>query len=174
MPCVGLSVLILILCQFVDFSIVRSGFFCQCLSPHPILPAMQGRVTTTSAFPSIVFEVLMRCTAPSLRTSLCLLDFQMKNSTILYCKWCLYLIDCSPLFVTWNTRSSRPGKAPRLRGCIGTFEPISIREGLAEYALISAFQDHRFRKIEEWELENLECGYATCPLLSSSLKLDRV
>ncbi|KAI0921273.1 hypothetical protein AcW1_004699 [Taiwanofungus camphoratus] len=63
-----------------------------------------------------------------------------------------------PLFVTWNTRSSRPGKAPRLRGCIGTFEPISIREGLAEYALISAFQDHRFRKIEEWELENLECG----------------
>ncbi|KAH9938585.1 alport syndrome [Fomitopsis serialis] len=62
------------------------------------------------------------------------------------------------LFVTWNTRSSRPGRPPRLRGCIGTFEAIPIREGLAEYALISAFQDHRFRKIEERELETLECG----------------
>ncbi|PCH41247.1 alport syndrome [Wolfiporia cocos MD-104 SS10] len=63
-----------------------------------------------------------------------------------------------PLFVTWNTRSSRPGRAPRLRGCIGTFEPIPLREGLAEYALISAFQDSRFSKIEERELESLECG----------------
>ncbi|GBE79594.1 AMMECR1 domain-containing protein [Sparassis latifolia] len=63
-----------------------------------------------------------------------------------------------PLFVTWNTRSSRPGRAPRLRGCIGNFEPLPLRAGLAEYALISAFQDSRFRKIEERELESLECG----------------
>jgi len=63
-----------------------------------------------------------------------------------------------PLFVTWNTRSSRPGRPPRLRGCIGTFEPVPLIEGLAEYALISAFQDSRFRKIEEGELESLECG----------------
>lgn len=35
---------------------------------------------------------------------------------------------------------------------------MSIREGLAEYALISAFRDSRFNKIEEWELESLECG----------------
>ncbi|KAM5534336.1 hypothetical protein V8D89_012064 [Ganoderma adspersum] len=62
-----------------------------------------------------------------------------------------------PLFVTWNTRSSRPGRSPRLRGCIGTFEPQPLRDGLAEYALISAFRDHRFKKIEEWELESLEC-----------------
>ena len=68
----------------------------------------------------------------------------------------------SPLFVTWNTRSSRPGRAPRLRGCIGTFEPLPIREGLAEYALISAFKDSRFRKIESHELESLECGYGSC------------
>ncbi|KAH9947253.1 AMMECR1 domain-containing protein [Amylocystis lapponica] len=63
-----------------------------------------------------------------------------------------------PLFVTWNTRSSRPGRAPRLRGCIGNFEPLPLREGLAEYALISAFQDSRFRKIDESELPSLECG----------------
>ncbi|KIJ56824.1 hypothetical protein M422DRAFT_22959 [Sphaerobolus stellatus SS14] len=62
-----------------------------------------------------------------------------------------------PLFVTWNIRSSRPGVLPRLRGCIGSFEPQSLHSGLAEYALISAFRDHRFRKIEERELEKLEC-----------------
>ncbi|KDQ64937.1 hypothetical protein JAAARDRAFT_28601 [Jaapia argillacea MUCL 33604] len=63
-----------------------------------------------------------------------------------------------PLFVTWNTRSSRPGRSPRLRGCIGSFEPLPLKEGLAEYALISAFRDSRFRKIEERELPSLECG----------------
>ncbi|KAF8591545.1 hypothetical protein K439DRAFT_1650763 [Ramaria rubella] len=66
--------------------------------------------------------------------------------------------DKYPLFVTWNTRSSRADVLPRLRGCIGSFEPLSLHEGLAEYALISAFRDTRFRKIEERELEKLECG----------------
>ncbi|EIN10388.1 alport syndrome [Punctularia strigosozonata HHB-11173 SS5] len=66
--------------------------------------------------------------------------------------------DKYPLFVTWNTRSSRPGRSPRLRGCIGTFEALPLREGIAEYALISAFTDSRFRKITESELESLECG----------------
>lgn len=65
----------------------------------------------------------------------------------------------SPLFVTWNTRSSRSGRPSRLRGCIGNFEPMPIREGLAEYALISAFRDSRFRGIDKSELETLECGY---------------
>jgi AMME syndrome candidate gene 1 protein len=64
----------------------------------------------------------------------------------------------SPLFVTWNTRSSRPGRASRLRGCIGSFDGLPLKEGLAEYALISAFKDSRFRKIDKGELENLECG----------------
>ncbi|KAJ7781588.1 alport syndrome [Mycena metata] len=66
--------------------------------------------------------------------------------------------DKYPLFVTWNTRSSRPGRAPRLRGCIGSFEPLALHDGLQEFALISAFRDHRFRKIERGELEGLECA----------------
>jgi uncharacterized protein (TIGR00296 family) len=66
--------------------------------------------------------------------------------------------DKYPLFVTWNTRSSRPGRSSRLRGCIGSFDALALHEGLAEYALISAFRDSRFRKIEERELESLECG----------------
>jgi len=68
--------------------------------------------------------------------------------------------DKYPLFVTWNTRSSRPGRASRLRGCIGNFNAMPLRDGLAEYALISAFRDHRFRKIDRSELESLECRVA--------------
>ncbi|KAJ7283468.1 alport syndrome [Mycena rebaudengoi] len=66
--------------------------------------------------------------------------------------------DKCPLFVTWNTRSSRPGRASRLRGCIGSFEPLSLHDGLQEFALISAFRDHRFRKIDKSELPTLECA----------------
>lgn len=69
----------------------------------------------------------------------------------------VFSADKYPLFVTWNTRSSRPGRAPHLRGCIGTFEPHPLHEGLAEYALVSAFRDSRFRKISKAELPNLEC-----------------
>lgn len=36
---------------------------------------------------------------------------------------------------------------------------MPIIDGLAEYALISAFRDSRFRKIDKSELENLECVY---------------
>ncbi|KAL1732771.1 AMMECR1 domain-containing protein [Schizophyllum commune] len=67
-----------------------------------------------------------------------------------------YPNDKYPLFVTWNTR--RTGRSPRLRGCIGTFESLPLHEGIPEYALISAFRDHRFRKIERSELPSLECG----------------
>ncbi|KAL9712741.1 hypothetical protein Ac2012v2_003978 [Leucoagaricus gongylophorus] len=62
------------------------------------------------------------------------------------------------LFVTWNTRSDRPGRPLRLRGCIGNFEPTPIRDGIAKYALISAFRDSRFGRINKSELETLECG----------------
>ena len=61
-----------------------------------------------------------------------------------------------PLFITWNT-ITRASKNPRLRGCIGTFEPHPLKEGLAEYALISAFQDTRFRRVEKRELPSLQC-----------------
>jgi hypothetical protein len=40
---------------------------------------------------------------------------------------------------------------------------MPLHEGLAEYALISAFNDSRFRKIEKSELESLECGYVATP-----------
>ncbi|KZS97572.1 hypothetical protein SISNIDRAFT_405874 [Sistotremastrum niveocremeum HHB9708] len=60
-----------------------------------------------------------------------------------------------PLFVTWNIKRS---DSLRLRGCIGNFEPMPLHEAVPEYALISAFKDTRFRKIEERELERLECS----------------
>ncbi|KAF8974734.1 AMMECR1 domain-containing protein [Flammula alnicola] len=60
-----------------------------------------------------------------------------------------------PLFVTWNIKN---GSEWHLRGCIGNFQAMALHEGLAEYALISAFRDSRFRKIDKSELERLECG----------------
>lgn len=39
------------------------------------------------------------------------------------------------VFVTWNTL--RPGKEPRLRGCIGNFTPRELGEQLREYAVIA-------------------------------------
>jgi uncharacterized protein (TIGR00296 family) len=61
----------------------------------------------------------------------------------------------SPLFVTWNTISPRHG-GHSLRGCIGTFEPQPLEEGLSSYALISALQDMRFSPITARELPHLE------------------
>ncbi|KAK3305748.1 AMMECR1 domain-containing protein [Chaetomium strumarium] len=61
----------------------------------------------------------------------------------------------SPLFVTWNTISARHGERS-LRGCIGTFEPQDLDEGLSSYALISALQDMRFNPITARELPSLE------------------
>lgn len=68
----------------------------------------------------------------------------------------------SPLFVTWNTRrysaGGNGGWSTRLRGCIGTFDAQPLRTALKEYALLSAFRDHRFQRIELRELPALECG----------------
>ncbi|KAH9049238.1 alport syndrome [Lactarius deliciosus] len=64
--------------------------------------------------------------------------------------------DKFPLFVTWNTR--RYSGSTRLRGCIGTFDAQPLRTALREYALVSAFRDHRFERIELRELPSLECG----------------
>lgn len=81
----------------------------------------------------------------------------------------------SAVFVTWNTRPNRPFASQRLRGCIGTFEPQPIREGLAKYALISAFNDSRFPPIEERELSSLECGWvAPCSVHMPGLTTTRL
>ena len=60
----------------------------------------------------------------------------------------------SPLFVTWNKCS--PNTAPRLRGCIGTFESQPLAQGLASYAITSALGDTRFNPVTLAELPKLE------------------
>ncbi|RKP02779.1 hypothetical protein CXG81DRAFT_10395 [Caulochytrium protostelioides] len=62
----------------------------------------------------------------------------------------------SPLFVTWNTQLS--ADAVRLRGCIGTFEPLPLRRALAEYAATAALRDPRFPPVTASELASLQCG----------------
>ncbi|KAH6637538.1 ammecr1 family protein [Boeremia exigua] len=61
-----------------------------------------------------------------------------------------------PLFVTWNTLSRSGDK--RLRGCIGTFEPLDLEEGLSSYALTSAFDDGRFSPVTARELPSLQAA----------------
>lgn len=58
-----------------------------------------------------------------------------------------------PLFVTWSI-----GREKRLRGCIGTFSPLNLHEGLREYAITSAFRDSRFNPISKEELSKLSCS----------------
>ncbi|KAK9368576.1 AMMECR1 domain-containing protein [Lipomyces kononenkoae] len=60
-----------------------------------------------------------------------------------------------PVFVTWNVVVRGQ---PRLRGCIGTFEPQALERGLRTYAQTAAFDDTRFNPILAKELYSLECG----------------
>ncbi|KAI9329697.1 AMMECR1 domain-containing protein [Pilaira anomala] len=64
--------------------------------------------------------------------------------------------DRYPLFVTWHKKSA--DGTSHLRGCIGNFKPLSLREGLKKYALISALQDHRFSPIRLNEIPSLTCA----------------
>ena len=65
-----------------------------------------------------------------------------------------------PLFITWKKRTSALA-APRLRGCIGTFTAKPLSVSLSEYAVISAFRDHRFAAVHAAEV----------PFLSVSVSL---
>lgn len=62
----------------------------------------------------------------------------------------LFTNDSYPLFVTWKI-------AKGLRGCIGTFSPLSLHAGLEEYAITSALNDRRFQPILKDELHRLNC-----------------
>lgn len=54
----------------------------------------------------------------------------------------------APLFITWN-------KNNELRGCIGTFQPLSVESGTKRFALTSSLQDPRFPPISKLEFKNL-------------------
>eukprot|EP00694_Reclinomonas_americana_P001305 EC785570.1.p2 GENE.EC785570.1~~EC785570.1.p2 ORF type:complete len:122 (+),score=12.95 EC785570.1:26-391(+) len=63
----------------------------------------------------------------------------------------------SPLFVTFKKRASSKrhhrhrrddSEEWELRGCIGTFSPLPLGEGLRQYTVQSAFRDRRFYPIE--------------------------
>ncbi|WRT67520.1 uncharacterized protein IL334_004492 [Kwoniella shivajii] len=78
------------------------------------------------------------------------------------------------LFVTWNTNMHhRSNRKPALRGCIGNFSPMRLANGLAEYALVSALEDHRFSPIKPSELTHLSCNVSLLtPMVSVSSPLD--
>eukprot|EP01132_Coremiostelium_polycephalum_P004758 gene4758-5937_t len=65
--------------------------------------------------------------------------------------------DAFPLFVTWKIDKHGTGE-PDLRGCIGTFAPKPLIEGLNKFSLNSAFQDSRFHPIQSKEIPKLHCS----------------
>ncbi|WVW82665.1 hypothetical protein I302_104676 [Kwoniella bestiolae CBS 10118] len=78
------------------------------------------------------------------------------------------------LFVTWNTTAHlRSNKKPALRGCIGNFTPMKLADGLREYALVSALEDHRFSPIKASEIPHLSCNVSLLtPMTPISSPLD--
>lgn len=82
--------------------------------------------------------------------------------------------DRFPLFVTWKKKpilqrssgfklygggsnNSNEEEEYHLRGCIGTFSPLSLTSALKQYALIAAFKDSRFDPITFDEVPQLKC-----------------
>lgn len=65
-------------------------------------------------------------------------------------------VEC-PLFITWEKKHLTE-KDFRLRGCIGTLAPRQLSAALGDYALTSAFRDHRFNPISAEELKYLRVG----------------
>ncbi|EDO17862.1 hypothetical protein Kpol_1043p52 [Vanderwaltozyma polyspora DSM 70294] len=64
------------------------------------------------------------------------------------------------LFVTWKKKRSKIhiDDPYALRGCIGTFAKLPIKEGLEKYSLIAALEDSRFPPIAAHELPKLKCS----------------
>eukprot|EP01133_Synstelium_polycarpum_P002281 gene2281-2587_t len=65
--------------------------------------------------------------------------------------------DPYPLFVTWKIDKHGDGETD-LRGCIGTFSPIALIEGLNRFSLTSALKDTRFKPIPQREIPKLHCA----------------
>ncbi|ORY35091.1 AMMECR1 domain-containing protein, partial [Naematelia encephala] len=62
----------------------------------------------------------------------------------------------SALFVKYKLFEA-DGVTWSLRGCMGTFEPYELEEGLAKWAVISGSKDPRWGPITAEELPNIEC-----------------
>ena len=57
-----------------------------------------------------------------------------------------------------------------MRGCIGSFEPLSLNDKLKEFALVSALEDDRFKPIELKELPNLHVSLSLLVKFSEPLE----
>lgn len=67
------------------------------------------------------------------------------------------------IFVSWH----RKGK---LRGCLGSLEPIAIRSGLKSFAVKAATKDSRFKAITTTEFQDLEVGVSLLVNFERNLK----
>jgi uncharacterized protein (TIGR00296 family) len=70
-------------------------------------------------------------------------------------------VEC-PIFITWekcfnsnNNNNASSSPSWQLRGCIGNLSPRLLATAVEEYAMISAFNDRRFKPIKKTEMHSL-------------------
>lgn len=106
----------------------RPAAISRILAPSPST-ASSSSVQSTISTPSGVSEASSAASKSSSRSSFFGLGKMLRKE-----KERREVAD-SPLFVTWNVLQKHGEK--RLRGCIGTFEPQELDDGLGNYALTS-------------------------------------
>ncbi|KAI1286011.1 AMME syndrome -related protein [Halotydeus destructor] len=121
-----------------------------CSNSQPDLPPLNGSLNGTLVQP---YRPHLRTDGMIISAEMCfycfdVLHFHLKQGERL--KMPNFSDDSFPLFVTWKI-----GRDKRLRGCIGTFSPISLHSGLREYAVTSAFKDSRFNPVSWDEVPRL-------------------
>jgi hypothetical protein len=97
------------------------------LHPHRIAKMQGTDSPSSSVTPSTTSSssALNNASTPSSKTSLFSSEDRSSETKE----------ESHPVYVTWNTISARGKK--HLRGCIGTFSPMPLSEGLREYSLVS-------------------------------------
>ncbi|KAL0238911.1 hypothetical protein PCE1_004602 [Barthelona sp. PCE] len=63
------------------------------------------------------------------------------------------------LFVTWK-KKGRDGTYG-LRGCIGCFNTLPLKEGIVQYAIVAGKEDPRFPPMKEREVADLQLNVPT-------------
>lgn len=106
----------------------RPAAISRLLAPSP-QSASSSSVQSTSSTPSGVSEASSTTSKNSSRSSFFSLGKRLRREE-------KERVGEHPLFVTWNVLSKSGGEK-RLRGCIGTFEPQELDDGLRSYALTS-------------------------------------
>lgn len=103
---------------------------------HPSLthPTLSCRNTAFTASKSSLRTLQAKqLRLPPLQILMSTCETQLRRASLTSDTADSHLLSSSPIFVTWNTLNKNSGSS-RLRGCIGTFSPVPLTQGLSDYA----------------------------------------